>query len=169
MASRRARLGVCCSSCSIWRAYWRLSVWARRAHTAGPRLALSTRFCRAVASASRPITPPRASTSCTSWLLAGPPTAGLQGCQAMRSRLRLKRAVDNPSRAAARAASQPACPPPTTIRSKDSLAVLGALIGGEEVARSGLADGGPKGATDGWGAGTWPADTAPPDPLRRNG
>ena len=96
------------SSCSIWRAYWRLSVWARRAHTAGPRLALSTRFCRAVASAKRPITPPRASTSCTSWLLAGPPTAGLQGCQAMRSRLRLNRAVEMPSRAAVSAASQPA-------------------------------------------------------------
>ena len=120
MASRRVRFGVCCSSCNIWCAYWRLSVWARRAQTAGPRLALRTRFCSAVASARRPITPPRASTSCTNWLLAGPPTAGLQGCQAMRSILRVKRAVERPRRAAVIAASQPAWPPPTTMMSKDS-------------------------------------------------
>lgn len=31
-------------------------------------------------SATFPISPPSASTSCTSWDFAGPPTAGLQGC-----------------------------------------------------------------------------------------
>jgi len=53
--------------------------------------------------------------------LAGPPTAGLQGCQAIRSRLSVNRAVESPSREAVKAASQPACPPPTTITSKDSV------------------------------------------------
>jgi hypothetical protein len=50
--------------------------------------------------------------------------AGLHGCHAMRSRLIVSSSVCAPMRAAASAASQPACPPPTTITSKcSSLAV----------------------------------------------
>eukprot|EP00959_Pyramimonas_sp_CCMP1952_P128961 2696860-Pyramimonas_sp.AAC.3 len=45
------------------------------------------------------------------------PIAGLQGCHAMRSRLMVNNNVWHPIRAAASAASQPACPPPTTITS----------------------------------------------------
>ena len=50
--------------------------------------------------------------------------AQLQGCQAIRSRLRLNRALFSPSRAVM-AASQPAWPPPTTITSKD---LVGAVV-----------------------------------------
>ena len=46
-----------------------------------------------------------------------PPTAGLQLILAMVSRLPLTRAVRQPRRAAAAAASQPAWPAPTTITS----------------------------------------------------
>jgi hypothetical protein len=42
----------------------------------------------------------------------------LQGMWAIRSRLRVKTAVRQPIRAAANAASDPACPAPTTITSK---------------------------------------------------
>lgn len=44
-------------------------------------------------------------------------TAGLQGCHAMRSRLRVSSSVLAPKRAAASAASQPAWPAPTTTTS----------------------------------------------------
>jgi hypothetical protein len=40
-----------------------------------------------------------------------------QTCHAIRSILRVRRRVLAPKRAEARAASQPACPPPTTITS----------------------------------------------------
>src|SRR6476659_414204 len=47
-----------------------------------------------------------------------PPTAGLQDICPIRSRLMVTRAVSRPRRAAAEAASQPACPAPITITSK---------------------------------------------------
>src|SRR5579883_1670158 len=46
-----------------------------------------------------------------------PPMAGLQDICAIRSRLSVNRAVRRPMRAAAMAASQPACPAPTTTTS----------------------------------------------------
>ena len=53
---------------------------------------------------------------------------GLQGCQEMRSRLRLNKAVFKPRRAVVMAASHPAWPPPTTITSKDSVGALEKLM-----------------------------------------
>src|SRR5215470_17316894 len=64
--------------------------------------------------------PPSASISLTRWPFAMPPMAGLQDICPTRSRLRVTSAVDEPSRAAAEAASQPACPAPITITSNDS-------------------------------------------------
>src|SRR5437763_15781783 len=49
-----------------------------------------------------------------------PPTAGLQDIWPMRSRFSVTSAVSQPMRAAADAASQPACPAPITITSKVS-------------------------------------------------
>src|ERR1039458_8266383 len=66
------------------------------------------------ASATSPMMPPRASTSRTRWPLATPPTAGLQLICAIRSRFMVISAVFSPMRAAAIAASHPACPAPTT-------------------------------------------------------
>ena len=64
-----------------------------------------------------PMTPPSASISRTRWPLAMPPMAGLQDIWAIRSRFIVMIAVFSPRRAHARAASQPACPAPTTITS----------------------------------------------------
>src|ERR1039457_518732 len=69
------------------------------------------------ASATSPMMPPRAATSRTRWPLATPPTAGLQLICAIRSRFMVMRAVLRPIRAAAIAASHPACPAPTTATS----------------------------------------------------
>ena len=68
-------------------------------------------------SVTRPMAPPRASISRTSTDLAGPPMAGLQGVMATFSGVRVISRVRQPMRAAARAASQPAWPPPATITS----------------------------------------------------
>ena len=64
-----------------------------------------------------PMAPPRASISRTICPLAIPPMDGLQDIWAMVSKLWLKSRVLAPVLAAARAASQPACPPPITITS----------------------------------------------------
>src|ERR1044071_6252454 len=69
------------------------------------------------ASATSPITPPRASISRTRWPLAIPPIAGLHDICAIRSRFIVTIAVLRPMRAQARAASQPACPAPITTTS----------------------------------------------------
>ena len=66
-----------------------------------------------------PISPPRASISRTTIPFAGPPTEGLHGIKATISRLIVTNKVLFPIRAAARAASLPACPAPTTITSYD--------------------------------------------------
>src|SRR5688572_21627091 len=52
------------------------------------------------------------------WSLPSPPIAGLHDIVPSWSRLKLTRATDAPSRAAAAAASVPAWPPPTTTISK---------------------------------------------------
>src|ERR1035438_10775060 len=61
--------------------------------------------------------PPSASTSRTRCPLATPPTAGLQLICAIRSMFMVMSAVLSPMRAAAIAASHPACPAPTTTTS----------------------------------------------------
>jgi hypothetical protein len=93
---------------------------ARGDQTAGPREVLRRRNWMPQESATSPMMPPRASISRTRWPLATPPIAGLQDIWAMRSRLRVKRAVRRPMRAAAAAASQPAWPAPTMRTSKVS-------------------------------------------------
>ena len=95
----------------------RLSAWARGDQTAGPRLRLSILNCKPVASMARPISPPSASISLTRWPLAVPPTAGLQGIKATVCLESVQSATEQPSRAAAQAASTPACPAPITATS----------------------------------------------------
>ncbi len=67
-----------------------------------------------------PISPPKASISRTTTPLAGPPTDGLQGINATISKLIVNSNVFDPSLAEANAASDPACPAPTTMTSYDS-------------------------------------------------
>src|SRR5512140_1765239 len=64
-----------------------------------------------------PISPPSASISRTRCPFANPPIAGLHDMRPMASALIVRRRVEHPIRAAASAASQPACPPPTTMTS----------------------------------------------------
>src|SRR3972149_3902916 len=82
----------------------------------------------AVASIARPIAPPNASISRTICPLATPPMAGLQLIGAIVSRLVVSNAVFAPMRAAASAASAPACPPPTTITSKSYAPIMRFII-----------------------------------------
>ena len=65
----------------------------------------------------RPIWPPNASISLTICPLATPPTAGLHDMEAILAMSIVSSSVREPSRAAAEAASHPACPPPMTIMS----------------------------------------------------
>src|SRR5512140_619549 len=64
-----------------------------------------------------PISPPSASISRTRCPSANTPIAGLHDMKPMASALIVRRRVEHPIRAAARAASHPACPPPTTMTS----------------------------------------------------
>src|SRR3970040_3059462 len=64
-----------------------------------------------------PISPPKASISRTRCPLASPPMAGWHDMRPIVSALIVRRRVEHPIRAAARAASHPACPPPTTTTS----------------------------------------------------
>src|SRR5205085_8565996 len=64
-----------------------------------------------------PIRPPRASISLTRLPLARPPMAGLHDMRPIASRSIVTRATRAPPRAATRAASAPACPPPMTTMS----------------------------------------------------
>src|SRR3954470_7805317 len=75
------------------------------------------------ASAILPIKPSSASISRTRWPLPKPPIAGLQDISPMVSRRCVSSRVRAPSRAAAAAASQPACPPPITMTSKEVMTV----------------------------------------------
>ena len=85
---------------------------------AGPFERLSMRNCIVAQSVMRPIRPPRASISRTIWPFATPPTAGLHDMAAILSRSIVSSSVRQPMRAAAVAASHPACPAPTTMMSK---------------------------------------------------
>src|SRR3569833_1963867 len=69
------------------------------------------------ASVTSPMIPPSASTSRTRCPLAIPPTAGLHDICAIKSTLSVNNAVLSPMREQATAASQPACPAPTTATS----------------------------------------------------
>src|ERR1700687_2262231 len=74
-----------------------------------------------VASIARPISPPSASISRTRCPFAVPPTAGLHGMCATVSGDSVQRPTRAPRRAAAYAASHPACPAPITITSKSDV------------------------------------------------
>ena len=111
----------CCSSaCFIYVRYLTRSACARSECTAGPLPRLSMRYWIQAASAARAISPPNASISRTKCPFAVPPIAGLHGILPTASRLIVKHAVFIPRRAAASAASIPACPAPTTTTSKAS-------------------------------------------------
>ena len=69
---------------------------------------------------ARAMMPPRASTSRTTVPLAMPPIAGLQDICPMDSSAVVITATRAPTRAAATAASVPACPAPTTMTSKSA-------------------------------------------------
>ena len=90
---------------------------ARGLHMAGPLERLSMRNWMAVASVTSPICPPSASISRTICPFAIPPTAGLQLICAILFMSMVMRTVRAPIRAAAEAASHPACPAPTTMTS----------------------------------------------------
>ena len=115
--SRRVRLGSASRIRRIVALYAYLSDCTRRACTAGPLPVFSSRTWMLVRSALRAISPPSASISQTRWPFAGPPMEGLQGISATLRRFRLSSRVGRPIRALASAASQPACPAPTTTTS----------------------------------------------------
>ena len=94
-----------------------LSHWALGLHMAGPLLLLSILNWIEEASVIIPDIPPRASISLIIWPFATPPIAGLQDILAIVSRFWVMSKTFDPKVAAAWAASQPACPPPTTITS----------------------------------------------------
>ena len=92
-----------------------LSHCARGLHIAAPLERLSIRNCMVVRSVTMPVSPPRASISRTICPLATPPIAGLHDIEANLVISIVTSRVRQPRRAAAEAASQPACPAPTTI------------------------------------------------------
>ena len=62
LLSRKDRLGCSASAACMLRRYRARSAWLRGPRTAGPREAFSTRNCSDEQSATRPISPPSAST-----------------------------------------------------------------------------------------------------------
>ena len=116
--ARMVRFSVAPSSACITRRYWARSIWARGPRTAGPLARFRSRNWMVARSASRPMTPSSASISRTRWPLPRPPMAGLQDITPIDWGSWVSSAVRAPMRAEAAAASQPACPPPTTITSK---------------------------------------------------
>ena len=92
-----------------------MSAWALREWTDGPFEEFNIFIWIRVLSAFIPISPPNASISLTIIPLAEPPIEGLQGIVAMLLVFPVTNKVLCPILAAAKAASQPACPPPTTI------------------------------------------------------
>src|SRR5215471_1076986 len=78
----------------------------------------------AVASIARPMRPPSASISRTRCPFAVPPIAGLHGMCAIVSVESVQIATSRPMRAAAHAASTPACPAPITITSYEFMTYL---------------------------------------------
>ena len=96
------------------------SACALVARTAGPLLAFRMRNCIPPSSVAAAMAPPSASTSLTRCPLPIPPIEGLHDICPSVSMLWLSNKVLQPARALARAASVPACPPPTTITSNTS-------------------------------------------------
>ena len=82
--------------------YAGLSICWRSARTAGPLLSFRKRACRLHRSAKRPIAPPSASISRTSWPLALPPIDGLHGSVQIFSGSPVTSSVGTPKRADAR-------------------------------------------------------------------
>ena len=117
---RRCRFDVSSSARRISLLYRDRSACARGDCTAGPLDRFSNLNWIPVRSMTRPMRPPSASISRTKCPLAIPPIAGLQDICPIRSRFKVTSAVCAPSRAAADAASQPACPPPITMTSNTS-------------------------------------------------
>ena len=101
-----------------------LSDCALSARTAGPLEEFSVFIWIYVASVTIPITPPNASISLTRHDFAGPPTAGLHGISAILSRFSVIKRVLSPSFAALMAASHPAWPEPTIIKSNLNICKL---------------------------------------------
>ncbi len=114
------RLGWFSSRWRIAALYSSRSAWARVARTAGPLLELRMRNWIPEASVASAMAPPSASTSRTKCPLPMPPMLGLQLIWPRVSMLCVSSRVAQPMRAAAKAASVPACPPPTTITSNSS-------------------------------------------------
>ena len=111
----RCRLSAPSSRGRMTPLYRLRSICARVARTAGPLRALRMRNCIPLRSAAAAMTPPRASISFTRWPLPIPPMAGLHDICPRVSILWVNNRVLMPMRAAARAASVPAWPPPTII------------------------------------------------------
>ena len=106
----------------VWRmaALYKIrSAWARVARTAAPLRLFKTRNWMPALSVANAMAPPRASISRTKCDLPIPPIAGLQLIWPKVSILCVNNNVCAPIRAAARAASVPACPPPMTTTSYD--------------------------------------------------
>src|SRR6266852_8452063 len=113
----RLRLGWFSIRERIARLYNRRSAWARVARTAGPFEEFRMRNWIPASSAAIAMAPPKASTSLTRCPFPIPPIDGLQDICPSVSMLWVSRRVRQPARAAARAASVPAWPPPTTMTS----------------------------------------------------
>ena len=94
-----------------------LSDWHLGDHIAGPFDRFSIRNCIMVLSEMIPDMPPNASISRTICPFATPPIAGLQDICAMVCMFMVISKTREPICAAACAASQPACPAPTTMTS----------------------------------------------------
>ena len=107
-----------CSNVSLHSSAKRIrSLCALGLHIAGPLLLLSIRNCTALLSVIIPDCPPSASISRTICPFATPPIAGLHDIWAIVFMFIVTNRVLEPIRAAAAAASHPACPAPTTITS----------------------------------------------------
>eukprot|EP01136_Pigoraptor_vietnamica_P034250 Opistho-1_new@97974 len=111
------RLGWFSSVRRIAALYSTRSAWARVARTAGPLELFRMRNWMPPSSVASAMAPPSASTSFTRWPLPMPPMLGLQLIWPSVSMLCVSSSVAQPMRAAASAASVPACPPPTTMTS----------------------------------------------------
>ena len=115
--SRTSRFSCSRTTRVMTRLYRSRSACARGPQTAGPLPVLSIRYCTPASSIARPICPPSASISRTRWPFARPPIAGLHDMRPTLSQSSVIIAVARPLRAAASAASIPACPAPTTTTS----------------------------------------------------
>jgi len=103
--------------CFILAWYFFLSACALKEWTAGPFDVFNILICIIVWSIFFPISPPKASISLTKWPLELPPICGLHGIFAIFSKLIENINVFIPILEHASAASQPACPAPTTATS----------------------------------------------------